>query len=434
MSLAATGNYRWRLVALLFVIGATNYGDRTAISSVFPLLRSEFGASDVELAAIGTSFLWAYALASPLAGSLADRFSRSRIIVISLVAWSLVTLVTGLANSLWQILASRMILGFAEAAYLPAAIALIADYHASDSRATAIGFHTAGLTFGLIAGGSAAGYLGEVYGWRATFLVLGVVGLALAAFAHFYLRDNRTAAVSGGEEASATAAPTLPFWQSAAILLTIPSYVIVLAEAMTVAIGTWIFLNWLPLFFKETYHLSLAAAGFAGTFMLQGAATLGLIAGGYLSDWFAGQQPRRRMLMQAVSYAIAAPFLLMFLVEPQLALLNVCIFCFSFFQRMAACNETPLLCDLLAPHYRSTAIGMMNAANCLAGGVGIMLAGYLKATYGLAGIFGGISGLMIVGAALTAVGYWRFLSRDLAERKTWNTPAATAPTPVPTRA
>ncbi len=432
MSLAATDNYRWRLVALLFVIGATNYGDRTAISSVFPLLRSEFGASDVELAAIGTSFLWAYALASPLAGSLADRFSRSRIIVISLVAWSLVTLVTGLADSIWQILASRVILGFAEAAYLPAAIALIADYHSSDSRATAIGFHTAGLTFGLIAGGAGAGYLGEYYGWRATFVVLGVTGLALAAFAHFYLRDNRTAAVSEADSA-APLAPSLSFWQSAAILLTIPSYLIVLAQAMTIAVGTWIFLNWLPLFFKETYNLSLTAAGFAGTFMLQGAATLGLIAGGYLSDWFAGQQPRRRMLLQAVSYAIAAPFLLMFLVEPQLALLNVCIFCFSFFQRVGACNETPLLCDLLAPHYRSTAIGMMNAANCLAGGVGIMLAGYLKATYGLAGIFGGISGLMVAGAVLTAAGYLRFLGRDLAERKTWNAPASTAPTPVPTR-
>lgn len=432
MNLVATGNYRWRLVALLFVIGATNYGDRTAISSVFPLLRSEFGASDVELAAIGTSFLWAYALASPLAGSLADRFSRSRIIVISLVAWSMVTLVTALADSVWQILASRVILGFAEAAYLPAAIALIADYHASDSRATAIGFHTAGLTFGLIAGGAGAGYLGEYYGWRATFLVLGVAGLALAAFAHFYLRDNRTVPVSE-EETSVAAAPPLSFWQSAAILLSIPSYLIVLAEAMTIAVGTWIFLNWLPLFFKETYNLSLAAAGFAGTFMLQGAATLGLIAGGYLSDWFAGQQPRRRMLMQTVSYAIAAPFLLIFLVEPQLALLNVCIFCFSFFQRVGACNETPLLCDLLAPHFRSTAIGMMNAANCLAGGVGIMLAGYLKATYGLAGIFGGISGLMVAGAVLTAAGYWRFLGRDLAERKTWNPPASMAPTPAPIR-
>ena len=197
--MGTASNYRWRLVALLFVIGATNYGDRTAISSVYPLLRSEFGATDVELGAIGTSFLWAYALASPFAGSLADRFSRSRLVAASLAAWSLVTLITALAGSVWHILASRVILGFAEAAYLPAAIALIADYHSSDTRATAIGYHTAGLTFGLIAGGAGAGYMGEHYGWRMSFVVLGIVGLGLAAFAFFYLRDNRQTAAAPQE-------------------------------------------------------------------------------------------------------------------------------------------------------------------------------------------------------------------------------------------
>ena len=409
-------NYRWRLVALLFLIGATNYGDRTAISSVFPLLRSEFGASDVELGAIGASFLWAYALASPFAGSIADRYSRSRIIAASLAAWSLVTLITAFAGSVGQILASRVILGFAEAAYLPAAIALIADYHSSDTRATAIGYHTAGLTFGLIAGGSGAGYIGEHYGWRATFVILGVAGLALAAFALFHLRDNRQAASAEPQQQPP------PFLQSVGILLTIPSYLIVLAEAMSVAVGTWIFLNWLPLFFKETYNLSLAASGFAGTFMLQGAATIGLIAGGYVSDWFAARQPRRRMLMMAVSYALAAPFLLAFLTQPQLLFLNVCIFGFSFLQRMAACNETPLLCDLLAPRFRSTAIGLMNAANCLAGGAGVLLAGHLKSTYGLAGIFGGISGIIVLVAVLSAIGYRLFLGRDLARRQTWDLP------------
>lgn len=411
-----SGNYRWRLVALLFVIGAINYGDRTAISSVFPLLRTEFGATDVELGAIGTSFLWAYALASPFAGSLADRFSRSRIIAASLAAWSLVTLITAFAGSIGQILASRVILGFAEAAYLPAAIALIADYHSSGSRATAIGFHTAGLTFGLIAGGAGAGYAGEHYGWRASFIVLGIAGLALAGFALFYLRDNTRQAAGATAEPQQ---PPPPFFESVRTLLSIPSYLIVLSEAMLVAIGTWIFLNWLPLFFKETYNLSLAAAGFAGTFMLQGAATLGLISGGYISDWFAGAQPRRRMLMMAIAYALASPFLLAFLTQPQLVFLNVCIFGFSFLQRMAACNETPLLCDLLAPRFRSTAIGLMNASNCAAGGLGILLAGYLKSTYGLAGIFGGISGIIVVAAILTTVGFKLFLGRDLALRKTW---------------
>ncbi len=404
-------------MALLFLIGATNYGDRTAISSVFPLLRSEFQATDVELGAIGTSFLWAYAMASPMAGLFADRFSRSRIVAGSLAAWSLVTLVTAFATSIGQILVSRVILGFTEAAYLPAAIALIADYHSSKTRATAIGLHTAGLTFGLIAGGAGAGYIGETYGWRTTFILLGVLGLGLAAFAWFYLKDNRQEAPS--EEAAVKSEPLL---QSVGKLVRIPSYLILLSEAMIVSVGTWIFLNWLPLFFKETYDMSLTAAGFAGTFMLQGAATVGLICGGMLSDKLSGTQPRRRMLIQAVCYVLCAPFLLAFLGKPNLYFLNACIFAFSFVQRVGLSNETPLVCDLLDPKNRSTAVGLMNTLNCFAGGIGIMVAGFLKSSYGLGAVFAGISIIMIAGAVLAGTGYVKFLGRDL-ERRRAATPA-----------
>lgn len=400
-------------MALLFLIGATNYGDRTAISSVFPLLHAEFNATDVELGAIGTAFLWAYASASPFAGMFADRFSRSRIVAGSLAAWSLITLITAFTTSIGQILVSRVILGFTEAAYLPAAIALIADYHSSKTRATAIGLHTAGLTFGLIAGGAGAGYIGEHYGWRTTFIVLGVLGLGLAAFAVFYLRDNLTPE----EPAKEAGVAREPLLQSVAKLVRIPSYLVLMAQAMIVSVGTWIFLNWLPLYFKETYNMSLAAAGFAGTFMLQGAATIGLIGGGVLSDRLSGAMPRRRMLIQSVCYVLSAPFLLAFIGQPELLFLNVCIFFFSLVQRIGLSNETPLVCDLLAPQHRSTAVGLMNTANCFAGGIGILVAGYLKSAYGLGAVFAGISVIMLIGAVLTGTGYVKFLARDLSQRK-----------------
>jgi MFS family permease len=151
--------------------------------------------------------------------------------------------------------------------------------------------------------------------------------------------------------------------------------------------------------------------------MLQGAATLGLLGGGYLSDKLAGSQPRRRMLLQTIFYVIAAPFLLTFVAQPPILILNAAIFMFSFCGRIGTTNETPLLCDLLPVKLRSTAIGLMNAANCFAGGLGVMVAGFLKSAYGLHGIFAGLSGLMFVGAILTTIGYRFFLARDLARRE-----------------
>jgi predicted MFS family arabinose efflux permease len=402
----ADPNYRWKLVALLFAIGALNYGDRTAISSVFPLLRKDLGMSDVALAAVGSFFLWAYAIGSPLAGSLADRFSRSGLIAASLAAWSLTMVATAFVASTNQLLLTRILLGVAECAYIPAAVGLIADHHEAKSRGAAIGIHVAGLNFGMIAGGTGAGFLAEQFGWRFVFLFLGGTGVALAAFSKYFLRDTPRPA------SSASAAPSnlvtdLP------VLFRIPSFAIVLVEGMIVSIGTWIFLNWLPLYFSENYSMSLAGAGFIGTFPLQIASTTGVLAGGFLSDRYAAKQLRRRMLLQTVCYLAAAPFLLTFLAQPALALIASAIFAFAVFRTMGTCNENPITCDLLPPNLRSTAIGLCNAANCLAGGIGIFAAGALKQSFGLHGVFGAISVIMLICAALTYTGYRFFLGPDL---------------------
>jgi MFS family permease len=104
----------WRVVALLACAGALNYADRTSLSVVFPLLRAELSLSDMELAAIGSFFLWSYAAASPLAGWVVDRYPRQRVITLSLLAWSLVTLLTALVQSSGALLATRVLLGLSE--------------------------------------------------------------------------------------------------------------------------------------------------------------------------------------------------------------------------------------------------------------------------------------------------------------------------------
>ena len=161
---------KWQTVMVLFFVAGLNYADRTAISAVFPLVRADLALSDVGLAAIGSVFLWAYGIGSPFAGYLADRMSRSRLVVWSLLGWSIATIATAFVRDLNTMLISRVLLGIAECAYLPAAVALIADHHDSDTRATAMGVHLAGLNAGLIGGGFLCGYIGEHYGWRADFI------------------------------------------------------------------------------------------------------------------------------------------------------------------------------------------------------------------------------------------------------------------------
>jgi MFS transporter, Spinster family, sphingosine-1-phosphate transporter len=404
-----SGRRKWKVLALLVAAGALNYADRTAITSVFPLLRRDLAISDVGLAAIGSLFLWSYAFTSPVAGIVADRVSRSRLIAISLAAWSIVTAATGLVTNSGQLFGLRILLGVSECVYLPAALGLLADYHGPNTRATALGIHSGALTAGMIAGGTAAGFLADRVGWRPSFLILGAIGVVLAAAAGIWLRDPTA---PGRETVS-----NEPFRATVSALAGTPSYAIILAEAGLIALSTWVFINWLPLYFRETYQLTLAAAGFSGTFALTAGATAGVLAGGYLSDRVARGDARRRLLILGVLYALSAPLLLVFLLRPAVGILGFAILMHGFLRALGSANELPLLCELLPPRRRGAAMGFLNAMNTFIGGSGVFVSGLLMSHSGLTQIFIGLAGVVLLASAVALIGYRWVLPKDLARKQ-----------------
>ncbi len=407
-------NYKWLLVAVLFLAASLNYADRGALAAVFPLLKKDLGMSDLGLAAIGSFFLWSYAIFSPLAGFVGDRFSRSALITRSLAAWSLVTALTGLVSSSEWLLGMRILLGIAESLYIPASLALIADHHPVKSRATAMAIHLSGFYAGVVLGGTVAGYLGERFGWRPSLFALGGTGVLLAAVCHLTLRDAGPAAQQN--ESGASTAP-IPFGQTLLRLVRTPSYLVLLTEAGLLSIGVWIFANWLPLYFAETFKMSLGGAGFSGTFPVQAGSVIGVLAGGYLSDKLAQRMVTRRMLLHSLCYLAAAPLLWTFRWSQNYGLIVSSIFVFSLLRALGAVNANPLLCDLLPGKSWSTAFGLMNTINCFAGGLGIFIAGYLKQDFGLGGVFAGTSAIVLVAGVLLLIGYNCFLRQDLARQR-----------------
>ena len=407
---ADSPRYKWILVAILFLAASLNYADRGALTAVFPLLRKDLGMSDMALAAIGSFFLWSYALFSPLAGYLGDRFSRSALVTWSIVAWSVVTILTAFVQTTEQLLSMRVLLGIAESLYIPASLALIAEHHATPTRAMAMSLHLAGFYSGVVFGGTVAGYLGESYGWRPSLLVLGSVGLLLGLLCKLTV-FGLPAALS--PESAMEKHVVQSFGRSFSNLVKTVSYWVLLLEAMLLAIGTWIFANWLPLYFTETFKMSLSGAGFAGTFPVQAGAMIGILAGGYFSDKVARKTVQRRMLFHSLCYLAAAPLLLAFVASSNYTIILSAIFGYSLLRAVGGANANPLLCDLLPKNSWSTAVGLMNTTNCFAGGVGILIAGYLKRDFGLGGIFAGTAGIVLVAGILLLLGYFLFLRRDL---------------------
>jgi MFS family permease len=405
--LETSPQYKWLLVLTLFFASTLNYADRTAITALYTLLKTDLGFTDVGLGALGSVFLWTYASSSPFAGFLGDRASRGRLVMWSLAGWSLVTLLTGLAATQWQLLGMRGALGVVESMYLPAAMALVAEYHGPETRGTALALMALGNYVGMAGGGAVAGYLGEQYGWRMPLILLGAAGLALAVICKFALPSGRA------KELAKSEAPALSFPAAAAALMRIPSFLVLAGAGVLTAIGTWIFINWLPLYFRENLGMTLASAGLFGSSVVSLSGAVGQVVGGVASDRVARGGPHRRMLLHAALILCAAPTLLVFVLTRNVTLIMAALVVYSLLRTSGDVNMLPLLCDLAGLDKRSTAFGITNMVNTLAGGLGVFVAGYLNSGFGLEGVFAGVAGILALDSVLLFTGYFFLLRKDL---------------------
>src|SRR3989337_2331939 len=126
---AGSMSYSWALVAMLWVVAFLNYLDRILITSMRDPIVADFALTDAQFGLLTSVFLWTYGFLSPFGGFFADKYSRKKVIVFSVAVWSAVTLWTGFIHSFQEMLIARAIMGLSEACYIPAALALITDYH-----------------------------------------------------------------------------------------------------------------------------------------------------------------------------------------------------------------------------------------------------------------------------------------------------------------
>ena len=178
MRIAPPAVYRhpWMIVALLVPVALLNYLDRQMLASMkFSVMRdiSDIGL-EANWGAILALFKWVYAFLSPIGGYIADRYSRRHVIAGSLLVWSAVTWATGHVTSYEQLLLTRALMGISEAFYIPAALALISDFHTGHTRSRAVGLHQMGIYVGVIIGGF-GGYAADhpALGWRWAFELCG---------------------------------------------------------------------------------------------------------------------------------------------------------------------------------------------------------------------------------------------------------------------
>jgi predicted MFS family arabinose efflux permease len=345
-------------------------------------------------------------LGSPLAGGLADRVSRRGLVLWSIASWSLVTALMALVTNFTSLVVLRCALGLAESMFLPAAFAMIAETHGTGTRARAMSFITIGINIGMVLGGGFSGFMAEHHGWRSAFGLMGLAGVALA------LAGRLVVPVVSVAPRAELAGPS--FWTAVKFLATVRSYRVLMLESMLSGFGMWMFFSWLPLYLRETYDMTLTTAGFAGTFVLQGAVVLGICAGGWISDRVSAGAPHRRMLLYGMFYLMGAPFLLIFMARPAFAVLALGIGAFSFLRGLGQANDNASQCEVVPRHFRATGLGIMNAVSTAAGGCGVLLAGVLKRELGLYAVFASAAGLFALAGLALVTGYQLWMRGDIA--------------------
>ncbi|GGH18538.1 MFS transporter [Sphingobacterium alkalisoli] len=375
-----TKGYAWLLVALLWVVAFLNYFDRILITSMRDPIVADFDLTDAQFGLLTSVFLWSYGFVSPFGGFLADKYSRKKVIVLSVAIWSLVTVWTGYASTFPEMLATRLLMGVSEACYIPAALALITDYHTGKTRSLATGLHMCGLYTGLALGGL-GGFIAEYWGWRYGFHIFGLFGIVYSFVLIYFLRDVKkdTTELDPANLQPITQAPSsYSVREGLSSLFKLTSFYIILFYFAVLGMANWLVNGWLPTFLKDQFNLDLGTAGISATGYIQIGSFVGVIAGGIIADRWVQKNPKGRLNVMIIGFCIGAPFLFVMAATNIFLIAIVAMMVFGLARGFNDANLMPLLRQVVDQKYIATAYGFLNFLSTIVGGIMVYVGGALK--------------------------------------------------------
>jgi MFS family permease len=313
-----------------------------------------------------------YGVLSPFAGFLADRFSRSRVILVSLFVWSGMTWLTGQVKTVEQLITVRALMGISEAAYIPAALALISDYHRGGTRSLATGIHMTGISVGS-GFGWLGGWLAKRHEWNFAFTLFGFIGLGYALVLMFALRDAPVEREKNAQPPQGT-----NFIEALTGLMGNRSFLLMLFYWGLLGLTGWAVMGWMPTFFKERFHLAEDVAGIYATAYFTAAMLVGYVIGGAWADRWSRTNSRARILVPAIGLCISAPGLILLSQTGVLFVGVIGLMIHGMTRAFTDSNMMPALCIVSDPRYRATGYGMLNLCSCVIGGTAPYLGGVLR--------------------------------------------------------
>lgn len=326
--------------------------------------------TDAQFGLLTSVFLWVYGLLSPVAGFVADRFNKSRIIIYSLLVWSLVTFLTSYAKTFEYLLVSRALMGISEAFYIPAALALIMEYHRGSTRSFANSVHIMGIMVGQSLG-FIGGWLAEDHSWNYAFNIMGGIGIIYAGVLVFTLKDSKAPPEQTAADTDSNLGTKPKFFSVIHSLFKNRNYVKTVITWSLIGIVGWMIGGWLPTYYKENFNLSQTMAGIYATGYFHAASITGVLVGGLLADRWSKKNKYARILVPILGLCISAPAIFIAGSTSILAVAVCCFMLYAFTRIFADGNMMPVLCMIVDSKYRATAYGILNLFATIIGGIGL---------------------------------------------------------------
>lgn len=284
-------NYRWIIVALLFIGTVINYLDRQIIGLLKPTLELEFNWTETDFGKIMSAFSFAYAIGLLLSGRFIDKVGTKVGYSVSVIVWSLAGMLHAVARSVMGFGIARLSLGLGEAGNFPAAMKAVAEWFPKKERALATGIFNSGTAIGVVVALILVPVIMQSFGWHEVFWITGALGFVWLAFWLFlydipqkqkrlsaeelaYIESDQEDTVGQVESTKAIS------WNK---LFSFPQTWAFVTGKFFIDPIFWFFLFWLPSYFSSTFNLDLTKIS-PELMIIYGATTVGSIAGGYMSS------------------------------------------------------------------------------------------------------------------------------------------------------
>lgn len=314
------GRYRWGICAMLFFVITINYVDRNVLGVLKPMIEVDLGWSETDYGNIVTAFQASYAVGLLVVGRWLDKVGTRRGLAIAIALWSVAACFHAAARTVLTFILARVMLGIAEAAAYPGAVKSVAEWFPRKERALGVGILNAGANVGVVLTPIIAILIAGAYGWQAAFLATGAVGfLVLWAWLRFFRSPAEHSDVTDEERAwiaqDGEDVGGQPLgWRHA--LAQRQTWYFICGKFFTDPVW-YLFLFWLPDFFKKTQGMDLFPTADSGILSTIGPALIGVylladigsIAGGWLSSHFINRgwsvnKARKTTLFIAALFAV----------------------------------------------------------------------------------------------------------------------------------